>query len=164
MNAYRREPFVPEDFQVPVGFEGSGFCLEPLGPEHNERDHAAWMSSIDHIRSTPGFERWNWPVPMSLEQNLEDLEEHARDFEQRRGFTYSILDGDEVIGCLYIYPSDRRDAAHVRSWVRESRADMDRLVWVEVSAWLTEGWPFSTIEYAPRGYASATRSSIDSSK
>jgi hypothetical protein len=61
------------------------------------------MSSIDHIRSTPGLVDWDWPTPMSLEQNLGDLEHHARDFRERTGFTYSILDGDAVIGCLYIY-------------------------------------------------------------
>ena len=44
-------------------------------------DHAAWMSSIDHIRSTPGFdeqEEPDWPVAMTLEANLEDLVRHAR--------------------------------------------------------------------------------------
>lgn len=73
--------------------------LEPLGPQHNERDYEAWGSSIDHIRSTPGLADWDWPTPMSLEQNLGDLEGHARDFRKRTGFTYSILDADEVIGC-----------------------------------------------------------------
>ena len=46
---------VPDQFDVPLAFEGPGFRLEPLEPEHNERDHDAWMSSIDHIRATPGF-------------------------------------------------------------------------------------------------------------
>ncbi len=57
------------------------------------------MSSLDHIHSTPGFEESEWPRPMSLEANLADLERHARDFTDRAGFTYSVLDGDEVIGC-----------------------------------------------------------------
>jgi hypothetical protein len=34
---------------------GVGLRLEPLGPQHNQSDHAAWMSSIEHIRSTPGY-------------------------------------------------------------------------------------------------------------
>ena len=42
---------------------------------------------------------------MSLEENLADLERHARDFADRTGFTYSVLDGDDVIGCVYVYPS-----------------------------------------------------------
>ncbi len=143
--------FVPADFVVPESFAGPGFRLEPLGPEHNRRDHAAWMSSIDHIRSTPGFEAWPWPVPMDLEQNLEDLRQHARDFAERTGFTYSVLDEDEVIGCVYIYPSSRPGHdAEVRSWVRASRAEMDAVLWRAVSAWIAAAWPFSNPYYAAR--------------
>lgn len=144
-------PFVPHSFAVPTELEGDGFHLETFGPEHNERDHEAWMSSIDHIRATPGFEDWDWPTPMSLEQNLGDLEDHARDFRQRSGFTYSILDGDEVIGCVYIYPSRDDDYdASVRSWVRASRAEMDAQVWQTLSAWLASEWPFERPRYAAR--------------
>ena len=44
---------------------------------------------------------------MSLADNLRDLENHARDFAERRGFTYTVLatDTTDVIGCVYIYPS-----------------------------------------------------------
>jgi uncharacterized protein (TIGR00369 family) len=38
--------FVPEGFTPPDGLFAEAFVLEPLGPEHNEADHAAWMSSI----------------------------------------------------------------------------------------------------------------------
>ena len=34
---------------------------------------------------------------MTLDANLADLVRHAKDFEERTGFTYSMLDGDEVI-------------------------------------------------------------------
>ena len=88
---------------------------------------------------------------MSLEANLQDLVDHADDFVQNRGFTYSILDGDEVIGCLYMYPA--RQTGHdvsVRSWVRESRASMDQGVWRAVSAWINDSWPFEAPLYAPR--------------
>ena len=147
------DPFVPADFEVPRSLEIGGLRLEPLGPEHNERDHAAWMSSIDHIHTLPGFRpgEWAWPTAMTLEQNLEDLERHARDFEARVGFTYSVLDGDEVVGCVYLYPSDDPDSdADVRSWVTERRADRDIAVWEAVSAWLDDAWPFTRSRYAPR--------------
>ena len=114
--------FVPDDFAVPLTFEGPGFRLEPLGPKHNERDHDAWMSSIDHIRQTPDFPDSSWPTAMTLESNLADLVRHANDFENRSGFTYSILDGDDVIGCLYIYPSRSADAS-VSSWSSEPGRD-----------------------------------------
>jgi RimJ/RimL family protein N-acetyltransferase len=145
------QPFVPVDFEVPEPLVARSFRLEPLGPVHNDRDHEAWMSSIDHIQSTPGFEDWPWPTPMSLEANLQDLVDHAEDFEQRRGFTYSIVDGDEVVGCLYMYPA--RHEAHdveVRSWVREDRAPLDAVVWRAVSAWVADSWPFESPLYAPR--------------
>ena len=69
--------FVPDDFEVPLELSTDRFRLEPLGPEHNERDHEAWMSSIDHIRATPGFPDGKWPTEMSAEQNLADLVRHA---------------------------------------------------------------------------------------
>ena len=142
--------FVPDDFDVPLSLEGPGFRLEPLGPEHNERDHEAWMSSIEHIRATPGYPDGSWPTAMTLERNLEDLERHARHFAERVGFTYSVLDGDEVVGCVYIYPSETA-AAGVQSWVRASRAELDEPLWRKVSEWLADDWPFATVDYAPRG-------------
>jgi hypothetical protein len=133
---------------------GSGFHLEPLGPAHNERDHEAWMTSIEHIRSTPGFDtpEADWPVEMSLQMNLEDLTRHSIDFDDRTGFTYSIVDGDEVIGCVYIYPAEHPDHdAEVTSWVRVSREGMDRIVWRSMSGWIAASWPFSNPIYASRG-------------
>ena len=47
--------FVPPDFAVPTEVTFGDVRLLPLGPEHNSADHAAWTSSIDHIRATPGF-------------------------------------------------------------------------------------------------------------
>ena len=144
-------PFVPTDFEVPTRFIGTGYRLEPLGPQHNERDYQAWTTSVEHIRSTPGFNDWGWPKPMSLDDNLADLEMHARHFQDRVGFTYSILDGDEVIGCVYIYPSeDEATDAEVRSWVTASTADIDETVWRELSAWLADDWPFRSVDYASR--------------
>lgn len=144
-------PFVPDGFEVPPGLSTTWFRLEPLGPEHNERDHEAWMSSIAHIRATPGFAGRRWPEEMSAEQNRADLVAHADDFAARTGFTYSVLDGDEVIGCVYLYPADDREHdVAVRSWVRASRAELDVVLWEAVSAWLTEAWPFKRPAYAPR--------------
>lgn len=148
------DSFVPPSFEVPLASAWSEFHLEPLGEQHNERDHAAWMSSIDHIRSTPGFspqEESNWPIAMTPEANLEDLVRHAKDFQERRGFTYSILDGDDVIGCIYIYPSrlPGHDAS-ISSWVRESRARSDTAIRETLAKWIDEAWPFSNPFYAGR--------------
>ena len=147
-------PFVPPSFEVPEAYVWSEFHLEPLGPQHNDRDHTAWMSSIDHIRSTPGFspqEEPNWPVAMTLDRNLEDLVRHAKDFNARIGFTYSILEGDDVIGCIYIYPGRLPGHdAEISSWVSESRAELDTGIREALGMWIEEVWPFLNPFYAGR--------------
>ena len=55
------DPFVPDGFDPPTELVAERFRLEPLGPQHNASDLAAWTSSIDHIRSTPGYPDGNWP-------------------------------------------------------------------------------------------------------
>jgi len=162
----RTRAFVPDDFAVPRELVTGDFRLEPLGPKHNAGDYEAWMSSIDHIRATPGFRHigatpgfgdGTWPDPgMTLEENLADLRRHAQDFTQRAGFTYTVLarGSDRIIGCVYIYPSggrdDAADAADVHSWVRADQADLDVALHDSVVAWLNTAWPFSAIRYASR--------------
>ena len=140
-------PFVPDRFDPPTTLEGEGFRLEPLGPQHNESDHAAWTSSIDHIRSTAGYPDGRWPPPegTSLEENLADLRRHAADFEARTGFTFTVLDPAEgdVIGCVYLYPpeDDEHDVS-VQSWVRADRAGLDLPLADAVAEWLATAWPW----------------------
>lgn len=150
-----RSALVPDHFVVPRELVYERFRLEPLGPQHNERDHRAWTSSIEHVRSTPGFPDSDWPPMegMSLQRNLADLRRHADDFARRVGFAYSVIEvpGDEVIGCVYIYPASAEDAmVEVSSWVRADRADLDRALYEAVSAWLAADWPFQQVRYAPR--------------
>ncbi|MDT5212593.1 MAG: hypothetical protein QOK18_832 [Mycobacterium sp.] len=149
--------FVPADFVVPLELVGPGFRLIPLGPEHNAADYAAWTGSMGHIRVTPGFEDRPWPHEMPVEQNLTDLEQHAVDFAERTGFTYTVLlpdapDAREVIGCVYIYPPDAGEPgdASVRSWVRADHAALDGVLYAAVRDWLARAWPFDSIEYAAR--------------
>jgi RimJ/RimL family protein N-acetyltransferase len=146
-------PFVPAGFDAPLRLETAEFRLEPLGPEHNERDYAAWTSSLEHIHTTPGWENSSWPREMTLEENRADLDRHAEDFRARRGFTYTVLepDGDDVVGCVYIYPvPDTQHEARVLSWVRASHAHLDVSLWQAVSAWLRSEWPFERVDYATR--------------
>jgi RimJ/RimL family protein N-acetyltransferase len=145
--------FVPPDFDVPLGLATSDFVLEPLGPEHNERDYDAWTSSMEHIAETPGFPWGTWPREMTPDENHEDLERHADDFRNRKGFTYTVLDpaDRDVIGCVYIYPMrDSDDTVVVQSWVRKSHAHLDVPLWRAVTQWLESDWPFTAVQYAPR--------------
>jgi len=146
--------FVPADFDVPDELIAPPFRLEPLGPQHNSADYAAWTSSIEHISATPGFVGRNWPDPgMSAEDNLRDLERHADDFARRAGFTYTVIEiaSGEIIGCVYIYPArDEDHDAHVSSWVRADRAGLDKALYDAVSTWLPAAWPFQAVSYQPR--------------
>jgi RimJ/RimL family protein N-acetyltransferase len=149
---------VPSGFVVPLRLETPQFRLEPLGPEHNEADYRAWSSSQEHIHATPGWEESSWPRDMTLEENRADLQRHADDFENRSGFTYTVLDpGGDVVGCVYIYPApDGQHDARVLSWVRASRAELDAPVWQAVSDWLATEWPFENVDYAPRSASRPT--------
>jgi len=144
--------FVPDDFEPPVALDGPGFRLEPLTGEHNARDHAAWSGSMEHIHRTPGFQQGNWPHEMTPDQNLADLIRHDKDFQARRGFTYTVLDpDDDIVGCVYIYPlAGDPTAANVSSWVTEARADLDTPLYTAVSEWLERDWPFPRVEYGTR--------------
>jgi hypothetical protein len=153
--------FVPADFAVPEVLTAEEFRLEPLGPQHNAADYSAWTASIGHIRATPGFAGTSWPHEMSLAENLRDLERHAQDFAERRGFTYTVLstDSGDVIGCVYIYPqrgesqggaSAGEQRAAVSSWVRADRAELDPVLYHRVREWLERDWPFHSIQYEPR--------------
>ncbi len=103
------DEFVPVDFNPPTSLASNRFHLEPLGPQHNQADHAAWMSSIEHMSSTPGYPDGNWPPcsGMTLEENLSDLPRHADDITRGAGYTFTVLDpgASDVIGCVYLYYS-----------------------------------------------------------
>jgi hypothetical protein len=150
-------PLVPDDFVVPRELRTDAFRLEPLGPQHNPADLAAWMSSIEHIQSTPGFAGHGWPPDegFTADANLADLVQHADEFEQRVAFAYTVLrpNGDaaaepDVIGCLYVNPGERRGSVDVRSWVRADHADLDGVLRHAVREWLAESWPFDEVSYA----------------
>jgi hypothetical protein len=142
--------FVPPDFVVPLTLETQQFRLEPLGPEHNESDYEAWSSSREHIRATRGFEDSSWPDERALEDNLRDLRGHADDFAKRQGFTYTVLNPNgDVVGCVYIYPArDGEHDAHVTSWVRATRSELDVPLRRAVDGWLRSEWPFERAQYA----------------
>ncbi|MGZ4504184.1 MAG: GNAT family N-acetyltransferase [Nocardioidaceae bacterium] len=149
------DAFVPSGFDPPTSLVTDRFRLEPLGPQHNEADHAAWMSSIEHIRATPGYPDGGWPPlgGMSLEENLSDLRRHADDFARGAGFTFTVLDtvDDDVIGCVYLYPpaSDEYDVT-VQSWVRVDRAALDVPLAAAVANWVATDWPWERLDRCDR--------------
>ena len=145
------DEFVPVGFDPPTSLTTDQFCLEPLGPQHNQADHDAWTSSIEHIRSTPGFSESKWPPSngMTLEENLADLRRHADDFRRGTGFTFTVLDpsDQDVIGCVYLYPSASAEwDVAVHSWVRADRPSLDLPLAEAVARWLATDWPWDRLD------------------
>jgi hypothetical protein len=141
----------------PAGLVNDLFELEPLGPKHHEADFRAWTTSLDHVRSTPGFaaEHWGgdeWPYPMSPEENLADLAQHAREFEAGEAFAYTVLDpaDGDVIGCVYVDPDEVAEA-RCRLWVRADRADLDARLFEAVREWLNgPAWRLRSVRFPGR--------------
>jgi hypothetical protein len=149
------DEFVPAGFVPPTSLATDRFHLEPLGPQHNQADHAAWMSSIEQIRSTPGYPDGNWPPRggMTLEENLADLRRHDDDFTRGAGFTFTVLDpgNNDVIGCVYLYPSASDDwDVTVQSWVRADRSSLDVPLADAVARWLATDWPWERVDRCGR--------------
>jgi RimJ/RimL family protein N-acetyltransferase len=154
-------PLLPGDFTAPESLDSGGFRLELLGPRHNEADHAAWMSSIEHIHATPGFDR-GWPPSggMTLAENLADLRSHAERSARLDDFAYSVLDAatGEIIGCVYLKPARAAAGeAEVSSWVSAAHAERDAPLTEVVGAWLMDSWPFELAHYRLGRYAMEIR-------
>lgn len=148
----REGSLVPAGFEVPDPPDHALFRFEPLGPEHNASDLAAWSSSIDHIHATPGFRPDGWPQRVyTPAENLADLERHRDHHLRGVDFAWTVLDPSEagvVIGCVYLKPDPTGLAdAEARSWVRADRASLDSVVREHIGRWLATDWPLS-IRYA----------------
>jgi hypothetical protein len=146
---------VPVGFEPPTTLRTDQFRLEPLGPQHNDADLAAWTSSIEHIRSTAGYPDGRWPPlgGMTPEENRRDLVRHADDFTRRTGFTFTVLDpvDNDVIGCVYLYPCASQDwDVTVQSWVRADRSELDAPLAEAVANWLAADWPWDRIDRCGR--------------
>jgi hypothetical protein len=139
--------FVSEEFVVPQRVEQRNYLLRPLTTTDVEKDYEAVMSSKESLRQIFG-ENGEWPAEtMTLQDNYRDLERHQTDFEQRRGFTYTMEtpDGNRCLGCVYIYPCQRGDYdAQVFYWVRDSvkAQGVEAELGAFLRQWLRQVWPF----------------------
>lgn len=137
--------FIPSDFVPPRTFATQRFRLEVLHPRHNLLDHDAVMSSEPELHTVFAADH-DWPVPgMTLAENEHDLRLHYAEFEQRQGFTYTILTpgADRCIGCLYIYPA-RLPAFDCEAffWLRTDARAEELAVFATLRNWLRDAWPF----------------------
>ena len=95
---------------------------------------------------------------MTRDENRADLQRHADDFRNRKGFTYTVLDpGGRHNRCIYIYPLPDSDPA-ARSFPGCGRAyaHLDIPLWRAVTDGSNPSSPVATVEYARRASASTS--------
>jgi hypothetical protein len=92
---------------------------------------------------------------MTADQDREDLQHHADEMAANESFNYALFDADEteLIGCVYIDPTDKAGAdADISWWVRDEylgspvESALDELV----PAWIADVWPLSRPRYVGR--------------
>lgn len=156
-------PFCPIDARVPTGFHLPTCRVRPLTTEDLELDYAAVMSGRAMLR------RWSqseWPADdFTLQGDLEDLERHQREHEQREAFTYTVMNLDEsrCLGCIYIEPipeplweaglplhlSGHPDPyfGQIRFWVIPSLLDsgLDAKLLARLRSWIQDEWRFDGV-------------------
>jgi hypothetical protein len=138
-------PFVPEGFVVPTVLETQRFRLRPLTIHDVIKDYEAMMS---RVVSDP---------TLTIEQNLIDLGWHQYEFQNRRSFTFTVMNLDEsrCLGCVYMYPPTEGDTwydARILMWVRESElaSGMDGELFDAVRRWVASHWPFQRVVFPGR--------------
>lgn len=151
----REKPFVPVEFEVPQQLETNRFKLRMLSVDDVDKDYEAVVSSAERLRSM--FKQWRgWPREgFTIEENLEDLRQHQKEFESRKAFAYTVVNLDEsfVLGCLYIKPSqDKSLDAEALMWVteREYNKGLDAVLFQTVREWIDSRWPFKKVAYPGR--------------
>jgi hypothetical protein len=138
---------VPDDFEVPVVLEHERFRLRMLSVDDVVKDFDAICDRVDpEGKPQPPF------VP-TVAENLVDLGWHQKEFELRRSFAYTVVAPDEsqVLGCVYVNPSDTHDA-RVNMWVRRTAWDegLDPVLESTVREWVEQEWPFERVDWATR--------------
>ena len=85
--------YYPETGKVPEGFSTSQFTVRPLLATDVEKDYQAVMATQDlNLRLTEG----RWPKNgFTTEENLEDLKYHQQMHEERKEFTFTVMDPQE---------------------------------------------------------------------
>lgn len=138
---------VPDGFAVPAGLEHERFRLRMLTVDDVVKDFDAICDRVDRDGSAEP------PFAATVTENLVDLGWHQKEFELRRSFAYTVVPPDEsqVLGCVYINPSDTHDAC-VRMWLRRSAWEdgLDPVLEATLREWLLHEWPFQKLDWADR--------------
>ena len=101
--------WLPIDWRHPTNaLLPTGHHLRPIGPHDASMAVEALRGSREHLRQTYGKVR-AWPLTaMAGPQDREELRRNEDDTVTHRSFHYALFDLDEteLIGCVYIDPTD----------------------------------------------------------
>ncbi|MFT4790339.1 MAG: hypothetical protein ACI9T9_002893 [Oleiphilaceae bacterium] len=113
---------VPKNFVVPAVLEHKQCRIRTLTVNDVIKDYDAVISRREHLQGVFGSNS-NWPaVDLTLQQNLIDFSCHQKEFQIKRSFAYTVVTLDEkhVIGCIYIYSTDKGEFdAEITMWVSQ---------------------------------------------
>ncbi len=111
------------------------------------------MSSQKRLQGVFGLTS-DWPKSgMLLEENIESLKAHKKEFESRQAFAYSVFNTSKTkcLGSVYIDPSRARDYdCDVYLWIRDDSIALDKALYDSVLQWLSNDWPFRKIAFPGR--------------
>jgi hypothetical protein len=148
------QPLVPDNFDLPKVLETKRLRLRPLTINDAVKDFEAVTTSEERLRTIydPGGD---WPLGLTLEQNIIELGWHQTEFQLRTSFAYTVvsLDESEALGCIYIYPTRNSGYdAEITMWVRQSRVEegLDEHLFETVEAWVADCWPLANPAYPGR--------------
>ena len=139
-------PFVPSEFTIPSTLETKNYRLRMLTVHDLVKDFDAVISSSDKLREV--WPASDWPLGLTLEENLVDLGWHQREFTSRRSFAFTVVTPDEtrVLGCVYINPTRKKNYdAEIYLWTRTSEKatdPTDEQLMTTVENWVAQEWPF----------------------
>ena len=118
---YRR-PLLPPHAAPPERVDCDGFRLRMLRLTDAEKDFEAVMESAARLRGFMDPDS-DWPDGLTLHENRIDLGWHEREFTIGHSFAWTVVSPDEsrVLGCAYLYPSDKAGFDGMAFWwARES--------------------------------------------
>lgn len=145
---------------IPTGLATDEFALRPIRASDASRDYTAVMETRVDLRI---WEQSSWPEDtFTVDANREDLAGLEQRHEERRAYTYTVIDpaDTECLGCVYIFPItatfltkatvrpvienaqwESVDAV-VYFWVRESRiaSGMEDRLLSSIREWLDGDW------------------------
>lgn len=152
---------------VPVGLTTPEFVLRPIRANDAEADHAALMDTRETLRL---WQMSTWPEDdFTVEQNRDDLVGLEQRHDERRAYTYTVVDpsGTTCLGCVYVFPitatfltrsevtpvagEDWQDVdAVVFFWVRgpQLATAMDERLLAALRSWFADDWGLARTVFA----------------